>query len=161
MQSRQPRPVPGTPRPHPNQMNGVQRLCLWWGPGRQNPLAGFRATPLTLLPSPDCPGCPAVGQFEWMHRVGCGGSCQWTLQSPLWVESGPLPISTGPRQTVRRRVLVFALQLARSDTISRIGETGIVDGRPHQRAAAYQLPPLMQLDHPSSRMRAGFSARTY
>jgi len=31
----------------------------------------------------------AVGQFEWIQRVGCGGSCQRTLLSPLWVDSGP------------------------------------------------------------------------
>ena len=34
-----------TPLPHPDQMNGFQRLRLWWGSRGQGPLAGFRAAP--------------------------------------------------------------------------------------------------------------------
>src|ERR1039458_5787792 len=30
-----------------------------------------------------------VGQFEWGEGSECGGSWQWMLLPPLWVESGP------------------------------------------------------------------------
>src|SRR5271167_4459525 len=59
------------------------------GPGGQSLPAGFQGSALAVLASADCLGCPVVDQFEWGQRVGCGGSCQWTLLSPLWVDSGP------------------------------------------------------------------------
>jgi hypothetical protein len=95
--------------------------ALWTpakGSGPWNPLVGCGeggGSALTFLRSPDCPGCPAGSQLEWVHSVGCGGSCQWPLLSPLFGWGADLKVTRSTQVDVDHACISqnWAAKLAR------------------------------------------------